>query len=51
MRSLGPPRTVVLVDVVDTGQTFGMLVTLLEEWAHRERAECARLHASCGLSE
>jgi len=33
------PRTVALVDVVDTGQTFGKLVTLLEEWAHRERAE------------
>lgn len=32
-------RTVALVDVVDSGETFGMLLTLLEEWAHRERAE------------
>jgi hypothetical protein len=33
------PRTVALVDVVDTGKTFGLLMALLEDWAHRERVE------------
>jgi hypothetical protein len=33
------PRAVALVDVVASGGTFGMLMTLLENWADSERVE------------
>jgi hypothetical protein len=33
------PRTVALVDVVDTGETLGRLLSMLEDWANRDVAE------------